>query len=125
MAKIARKYFPLGVLVVASVHSLAQTVDHPLKATDAMTPPRLIKYANPKFPRNVQETHAKYVVIVHLIVDEKGQPANLSVKEPCEVESLNKAALDAVKKYRFAPAFLDGRPVAVELNVQIDLVPFP
>jgi protein TonB len=44
-------------------------------------------------------------------VDQKHREAALS---------LDQAALDAVKQYKFTPATLHGKPVAVYLNVEVN-----
>ena len=69
-----------------------------------------------------------------LIVDEKGKPQNVhvihSVVDSVDQKyreaalALEKATVDAVKQYKFKPATKDGEPVAVYLNVEVNIDPF-
>jgi protein TonB len=70
------------------------------------------------------------VTTVSLIVDTQGNPANVHIsnsiadradkKYRAVALSLDQAALDAVKQYKFAPATKDGNPVPVYLNIEVD-----
>jgi hypothetical protein len=75
--------------------------------------------------------------LIHLIVDEEGVPANVELvhgyvlpisKDDSKptisqgvLDILNRNAVDAVKQYRFKPAMENGKPVAVELNVEVNV----
>jgi TonB family protein len=75
--------------------------------------------------------------VVHLVVDEQGVPANVELvhgyvlpksKDDSKptisqgvLDILNRNAVDAVKQYRFKPAMENGKPVAVELNVGVNV----
>jgi protein TonB len=58
-------------------------------------------------------------VVVNLIVDTEGIPQNVHVLRGVGV-GLDEAAIEAVRKYRFKPALENGRPVPVEMNVEVD-----
>jgi TonB family protein len=58
------------------------------------------------------------LVIVNLIVDQHGLPQNVHVLRGMGM-GLDEKAVEAVKKYRFKPAMEGGKPVSVELNVQV------
>jgi protein TonB len=65
-------------------------------------------------------------VTVEFIVDVQGRPTDVHVTRPIArngeefaEDSLNQAALDTVKKYRFKPGKLDGTPVPVRFNTVI------
>jgi TonB family protein len=82
-----------------------------------VTPPRVIKQVNPRYPPN-RGVRAVGSVIMALIVSSKGLP-----KDPHVVKSLDKdldeSAVDAVKEWRFAPAQKNGQAVAVRVSLQI------
>ena len=59
------------------------------------------------------------IVLVNLIVDQNGMPQNVHVLRGVGM-GLDEKAVEAVKQYRFKPAREDGKPVAVELNVEVN-----
>jgi TonB family protein len=69
-------------------------------------------------------------VTVSFIVDAQGNTQNVRVvhsiadtvdsKHRDAALTLDQAAVDTVLKYKFTPAMLDGRPVAVYLNVKVN-----
>jgi protein TonB len=65
---------------------------------------------------------AKYqgVCLVALIVDAQGIPQSVRVMRGLG-RGLDEKAVEAVRKYRFKPAMLNGRtPVSVPVNVQVN-----
>ncbi|MGO8719437.1 MAG: energy transducer TonB [Acidobacteriaceae bacterium] len=68
-----------------------------------------------------QARMAKYqgLCVVELVVDAKGMPRDAKVIRPLGM-GLDEKALDAVRQYRFKPATLNGRPVAVRMDISID-----
>jgi TonB family protein len=68
-----------------------------------------------------QARMAKYqgVVVVQAIIDAQGLPRDLKVIQPLGM-GLDEKALEAVRQYRFKPATLNGHPVAVHENIEVD-----
>ena len=54
-----------------------------------------------------------------LIVGSDGLPRDIRVGRSLSPE-FDESAIDAVKKWKFAPATKDGKPVAVEINIEIN-----
>ena len=65
----------------------------------------------------------KGIVLVNLIVDAKGKPQDVHVLRGVGM-GLDEKAIKAVKQYKFKPALLGGKPVPVELNVEINFQMF-
>jgi protein TonB len=60
------------------------------------------------------------ICLIQLIVDAYGMPQNVHIIKSLE-PSLDQSAIEAVKKYRFKPAMIDGtRPVPVVVNVEVN-----
>jgi periplasmic protein TonB len=57
--------------------------------------------------------------VVSLIVDAQGNPQRVQVLRPLG-KGLDEKAVAAVRQYRFKPATLQGKPVAVELNIEVN-----
>jgi protein TonB len=59
------------------------------------------------------------VVTVNLVVNTRGLPENVHILRGVGM-GLDEKAVEAVKQYRFKPAMLGGKPVAVEVNVEVN-----
>jgi protein TonB len=80
--------------------------------------PVLIYSVDPEFSEEARRAKAAGNVIVNLWVDEKGMPSHVHVIRGVGM-GLDEKALAAVKQYRFRPAMENGKPVLVEMNVQV------
>jgi protein TonB len=79
------------------------------------TPPILIKKVTP-----VIETHLRGTVIVEAIIDRQGAPCSVRVIRSLAPDE-DRAAVNAVKQWRFVPAKVNGKAaqVAFSLSVRI------
>jgi len=78
----------------------------------------LIKKVNPKYPAELRRKHVQGTVILRAEIGTDGSIHNLIVVsgEP----SLVKAALKAVKQWKYKPYIVDGKPTAVETEIQVN-----
>jgi hypothetical protein len=86
--------------------------DVPLfKAGGEMQPPKVIKRVEPILPDSLRKSIQRSSVTMHLLIDEQGivRDAWLVGGDP----RLAKMARDAFMQWRFTPATLDGKPIAV------------
>ena len=74
---------------------------------------------DPEFSEEARRAKFMGVVLVNLIVDQNGNPQNVHVLRGVGM-GLDEKAVAAVKQYRFKPAKEAGKPVAVELNVEVN-----
>jgi len=56
---------------------------------------------------------------VYLIVDEKGMPTHVRVVRGVGM-GLDEKAVEAVRQYRFKPGTKDGKPVPVDLYIDVN-----
>jgi protein TonB len=73
----------------------------------------------PEFSEEARKAKFMGVVTVNLIVDAKGMPQNVHVLRGVGM-GLDDKAVEAVKQYRFKPAMEAGKPVPVQLNVEVN-----
>jgi protein TonB len=96
-----------------------------------VTPPQVINQPAPQYSKIARKQKITGTTTVSLIVDAEGNPQNVHVahsladnvdkKHQAAALSLDQAALDAVKKYKFIPAKIpDGKPVPVIMNVEVN-----
>jgi protein TonB len=81
--------------------------------------PELTYKVDPEFSEEARKAKFMGIVLVNLIVDANGNPQNVHVLRGVGM-GLDEKAVEAVKQYRFKPAREAGKPVAVELNVEVN-----
>jgi periplasmic protein TonB len=80
--------------------------------------PQLIFAPDPEFSDEARRAKFQGVCVVSLIVDPQGHPQRVQVVRHLGM-GLDQKAVDAVKQYRFKPATLQGKPVPVEVNIEV------
>jgi periplasmic protein TonB len=80
--------------------------------------PVLLYKVEPEFTEEARKAKLSGNVLVNLWVDEKGNPVHVHVVRGLGM-GLDERAVAAVKLYRFKPAMENGKPVVVEMNVDV------
>lgn len=73
----------------------------------------------PDYPREAFRNGESGTVLIRVHVGADGVPFAVDLVESSRSRSLDRAASDAVKRWRFRPAQRDGRPVAGEVQIPI------
>jgi len=92
----------------------------PLAAADV--PPRRIKGEAPPYPEMAKRFRMEGSVTVEMIVDENGQPQDLRIVESAS-DLLDRAVIDAVRRWRYEPARKSGVNVKVRTQAKITFNP--
>lgn len=79
---------------------------------------QLIKSVPPEYPAMAKAQHVSGQVQLDALIDPSGKVAGLTVLSGPVL--LRKAALDAVKQWRYSPAMLDGQPTSMHLTVTVE-----
>jgi TonB family protein len=92
------------------------------KLNSNITPPVLLKSAEPVFPQNIfgPVKLKTRTVIVQMWIDRAGVPTNLKVFRSSGDRAFDDSALDAVSKYRFRPALENNQPLPVQMTVEVN-----
>jgi protein TonB len=90
----------------------------PVHLHAGMQAPVKIVNVDPIYPSMAQTARVKGVVILEAVIDEHGGVT--SVKVLRSIQLLDQAAVDAVRKWRFTPARLNGEPVPVVMTVTVN-----
>lgn len=80
--------------------------------------PQLVYAPDPEFSDEARRARFQGACVVSLVVDAQGNPQRVRVIRGLGM-GLDQKALDAVRNYKFKPATLQGKPVAVEVNVEV------
>jgi TonB family protein len=87
-------------------------------------PPQATHMVDPQFSEQARAAKLSGIVLVNLIVDTNGMPRNVRVLRGVGM-GLDEAAVESVKQYTFRPATMDGKPVAVLINVEVNFQILP
>lgn len=85
----------------------------------AASAPVLERSPHPRYPARAQRRGESGEVVLSIDVDARGRVARASVASSSGSKDLDRAALDAVRRWRFRPAMRDGRPVPATVTVPI------
>lgn len=79
--------------------------------------PVVLKRVEPVYPPKARRDGVQGTVVIKVLVDEKGQPAEVRVVK--SVAGLDNAAVAAVARWTFTPAKKDGQPIAAWVMVPV------
>jgi len=78
---------------------------------------KLISSVPPVYPTLAKNQHVSGSVMVDALIDANGRVTTMKVVSGPTL--LQQAAMDALKQWKYQPASLDGKPVAMHLTVTI------
>lgn len=93
--------------------------DEPARLGPGVTPPRPINTVEAEYSDEARHKKIQGTVLVSVIVDSYGVPANIRVLKPLGY-GLDEAAVAAARQYRFEPAMRDGKPVPVMIHIEVN-----
>jgi protein TonB len=87
-----------------------------------ITPPvQRATRAFPRYPELARKAGVQGTVILLIVIDRDGRVGEIEVlRAPDPRFGFDLAAVEAVKQWRYRPALLGGRPVAVQASVTIE-----
>src|SRR5215472_14368979 len=93
--------------------------NHSADQAPCATAPRAIFAPDPKYSKDAQQNKIQGVVVLWLLVGADGKPSDIKVSRSIG-HGLDQEAIDAVKQWKFQPATLNGQPVPVMINVEVN-----
>ena len=79
--------------------------------------PRVINEVRPVYPKEAREKQLFGSVVLDVLIDELGNVRQVNVIESAEV--FRKEAVEAMRKFKFSPANINGKAVAVKIRYVI------
>ncbi|SDR12435.1 outer membrane transport energization protein TonB [Pseudoxanthomonas sp. CF385] len=79
--------------------------------------------AEPKYPASMLRAGVGGTVVVLAEVDAQGNPIDVRVVERSGERDLDRAAVSAVRQWRFEPAMRNGKAIATSVKVPVDFKP--
>lgn len=85
----------------------------------AVNPPRVLYSPDPEYSDEARKAKYQGVCVLTLIVGPDGLPRDIKVARSVGM-GLDEKAIEAVRKWKFQPSELHGKPVAVAINVELN-----
>lgn len=101
---------------VAPLSPLGET-SAPVQSGSLLKPPKLVSSVLPVYPQIAQSAGVDGDVVVQASLDQNGNVT--AAKALAGPLMLRQAAIDAVRRWKYEPALLDGKPVPSEMTVRI------
>jgi protein TonB len=83
---------------------------------------RLVAFSAPTYPIESRRQREQGVVALDVLLDTQGRVARIAIARSSGSDRLDRAALDAVKRWRWAPLIVDGAAAMVRGEVSIPFV---
>lgn len=84
-----------------------------------ITAPRAIYDPEPEYSDEARKLRQQGVVILSLIVDPNGRARDIRVARSLGM-GLDEKAVEALRNWKFQPGMKDGKPVAVQVNIEVN-----
>ena len=105
-----------------AIHGGTSGPDHGNSPPPAVTPIRVaahpLVHPRPPYPREARLSGWEGTVVLRILVDTEGQPAQVTIAASSGHALLDDAALATARAWRFSPALENGRPTAMVHEVR-------
>jgi TonB family protein len=115
MRTAAAVAFALGLLISPAAGQEDDTVYTP---GNGVSSPRLIRDVKPQYTAGAMRRGVNGSLLLRCVVDRDGVPTRLEIVRSLDDE-LDRAALDALRQWRFAPGQKDGSALLVQVEVMM------
>ena len=85
----------------------------------AATQPVLLSKTEPEYSEEARKARLTGTVVLHIVVDAQGLAKDITVSRSLGL-GLDDRAIEAVKKWKFKPDRVNGKPAAVEAYVEVN-----
>jgi TonB family protein len=125
-----RRYILIGSLLTLALTAFCKSQDSPATSVPAtekpleaasITPGRLIKKTDPKYPKEAKKRKLQGPVTVQATIEENGVISSIAIVDGDL--TLADEAVDALRKWHFDPYTQDGRPVKVAQKLTFSFDP--
>jgi len=80
----------------------------------------LVRRVEPQYPMIAKQLHIQGVVIVKAVISGEGGMEQAETGQGQDL--LSRAALEAVRQWKYRPYYLNGEPVDVETQITVNFV---
>jgi protein TonB len=90
------------------------------RPTVADRDPQPLARIQPEYPAQAFRAREEGTVVVRVDIDASGTPTNADIARRSGSRELDRAAVDAVRKWQFKPALRDGKAIASTVEVPVE-----
>jgi len=114
---------PQGGVVSGVVSSTPGDQSHPavpqrVRVSSGVAVGLLVTKVQPEYPSDAKESRIQGVVLLNVIIDKEGNVENIQLISGHP--QLAPAAIEAVRQWKYRPYLLNGNPVEVDTQVQVN-----
>jgi periplasmic protein TonB len=106
-----------GVGIETAPPTVTSVPRAPVRPHSGVQAPRKTVDVAPKYPALARETHTQGIVILEVIIDERGNVTSTRVLK--SIALLDQSAVDAVQQWKFTPTLLNGEPIPIVMTVTV------
>lgn len=114
---------PVPAPVQESIESKTPPKAEPVVVEEKIEPPKFgvayLQNPQPEYPRMSKRLGEEGRVLLHVLVDMQGSPAEVTLKKTSGHERLDEAAIAAVKTWRFVPATKNNVAMSAYVDVPV------
>jgi protein TonB len=92
----------------------------PIAPTTTETPPQIVERTQPLYPAEALREQEQGTVRLNVSIDAQGVVQDVQLVESSHSRALDRAAIDAVREWKFHPATRAGQPVASTIEVPLE-----
>lgn len=89
-----------------------------LKISQGVSQGLVIKRVTPKYPASALAVHTQGAVLIEATINKEGAVTNVKLLSGDPI--LARAALEAVRQWRYKPYYLDGDPVEIQTQITVN-----
>ncbi len=108
----------LPALIASASPNLPRPTLATVRISQGVSQGLVIKRVQPKYPQAALASHTGGAVLIEATVNKEGNVTNLKVINGDPI--LARAALDAVRQWRYKPYYLDGQPVEIQTQITVN-----
>ena len=106
-----------GIGIAEKAPTVPPTPAGPMRLRQGIQAPRKIVDVAPVYPMLARQTRTAGIVVLDVIIDERGNVTSTRVLK--SVALLDQAAVDAVQRWKFSPARLNGEAIPIVMTVTV------
>jgi TonB family protein len=91
----------------------------PYRVGGGVSAPKALYAPDPEYSEEARKAKYQGTVVLWVVVGPDGRPRDLKVQRTLGM-GLDEKAMEAVRTWKFEPARLNGSPVAVQINVEVN-----
>jgi TonB family protein len=108
----------IGSVMSDTTGDAAHQTPQRVRVSSAVQQGFLVTKVSPQYPDEAKDAHIQGVVLLKATIDKEGNVANLQIMSGHPM--LAPAAIEAVKQWKYRPYLLQGNPVEVETQIQVN-----